>query len=82
MLTCQSGESLAGRVSTLELSPLLATELPADLATLQSLWLRGGYPLSYLAPNDLAALQWRLDFIGTFLRRDLPALGKNSAGMH
>jgi predicted AAA+ superfamily ATPase len=71
----QSSESLAGRVSYVELTPLLAAEVPPDLATLQSLWLRGGYPLSYLAADDAAALQWRQDFIRTFLQRDLPALG-------
>jgi hypothetical protein len=71
----QTGESLAGRVSTVELTPLLATEVQPDLAALQSLWLRGGFPLSHLAPDDQAAFQWRLDFIGTFLRRDLPDMG-------
>ncbi len=71
----QKGESLAGRASHVELTPLLATELPADLNTLQELWQRGGYPLSYLAPGDEAAFQWRQDFIQTFLQRDLPALG-------
>lgn len=75
----QSGESLAGRVSYLELTPLLATELPvavaADLAGLQSLWLRGGFPLSYLAPDDEASYAWRQDFIRTFLQRDLPGMG-------
>ena len=71
----QSGESLAGRVSYVELTPLLAQELPSDPATLQALWLRGGYPLSYLATDDETAFQWRQDFISTFLQRDLPALG-------
>ena len=71
----QSGESLAGRVSYVELTPLLAAELPTDLATLQGLWLRGGYPMSWLADTDSAAFQWRQDFIATFLQRDLPALG-------
>lgn len=75
----QSGESLAGRVSYLELTPLLAAELPvavaADLAGLQSLWLRGGFPLSYLAPDDEASYAWRQDFIRTFLQRDLPGMG-------
>jgi len=71
----QTGESLAGRVSVVELTPLLASELEPDLPGLQSLWLRGGYPLSHLAPDDLASFQWRQDFIGTFLRRDLPDMG-------
>jgi len=71
----QSGESLAGRVSYVELTPLLAAELQPDLATLQSLWLRGGYPMSWLADSDSAAFQWRQDFIATFLQRELPSLG-------
>ena len=76
----QSSESLAGRVSYVELTPLLAAELPPDLATVQSLWLRGGFPLSYLASDEQAALQWRQDFIRTFLQRDLPALGLRVPG--
>ena len=71
----QSGESLAGRVSYLELTPLLAAELGSDLAGLQSLWLRGGFPMSYLATNDEASYIWRQDFIRTFLHRDLPDMG-------
>jgi len=71
----QTGESLAGRVSYVELTPLLAAELEADLLTEQALWLRGGYPLSYLADSDDTAFQWRQDVIATFLQRDLPALG-------
>jgi predicted AAA+ superfamily ATPase len=71
----QTGESLAGRVSTVELTPLLASEVQPDLLGLQSLWLRGGFPLSHLAPDDEAAFQWRLDFIRTFLQRDLPDMG-------
>ena len=71
----QSGESLAGRVSYVELTPLLASELQPDLLALQSLWLRGGFPLSHLASDDEAAFQWRQDFIRAFLERDLPAMG-------
>ncbi len=72
----QSGESLAGRVSYLELTPLLAAEVAVtELAGLQSLWLRGGFPLSYLAPDIDASFAWRQDFIRTFLQRDLPGMG-------
>ena len=72
----QSGESLAGRVSYVELTPLLAAELSlAGLAGLQSLWLRGGFPLSYLARDEEASYAWRQDFIRTFLQRDLPGMG-------
>ena len=72
----QSSESLAGRVSYVELTPLLAAELPvAALTDLQRLWLRGGFPLSYLAADNEASYAWRQDFIRTFLQRDLPGLG-------
>jgi predicted AAA+ superfamily ATPase len=71
----QTGESLAGRVSYVELTPLLVAEWPPDLASVQSLWLRGGYPLSLLAADDAAAFQWRQDLLRTYLQRDLPAMG-------
>lgn len=71
----QSAESLAGRVSYLELTPLLASEVRADAARLPALLLRGGFPLSYDAPSDALSLLWREDFIRTLLERDLPQLG-------
>jgi len=72
----QSGESLAGRVSYLELTPLRASEMgTTDLADLQALWLRGGFPLSALARSSAASFIWRQDFIRSFLHRDLPDMG-------
>ena len=71
----QKSESLAGRVSYLELPPVLAAELPSDLGTLQQLWLRGGFPLSLLAPDETESYQWRRDFIESFLLRDLAQMG-------
>jgi predicted AAA+ superfamily ATPase len=71
----QSAESLAGRIATVELTPFLAAELRPDLVALQALWLRGGYPLSWLAADDAASYDWRSDFLRTFLQRDLPAWG-------
>ncbi len=71
----QSAESLAGRIAYLELTPLLVAELQPELPTVQTLWLRGGYPRSLLAIDDESAFEWRQDFIKTFLQRDLPALG-------
>jgi predicted AAA+ superfamily ATPase len=71
----QRSESLAGRVGYLELTPLLASELPADLSTLQQLWHRGGFPLSHLARTERLSYAWRQDFIQTFLQRDLPQMG-------
>lgn len=71
----QSAESLAGRAATVELTPFLASELQPDLAALQTLWLRGGYPLSSLAADDTTSYEWRTEFLRTFLQRDLPAFG-------
>lgn len=76
----QSSESLAGRVSYLELTPLLVNEvMPADLnlEVLQKLWLRGGFPVSYGAPSDALSFAWRTDFISTFLNRDIREFGVN-----
>jgi len=69
----QSSESLAGRLSYLEITPFQQAEVPAiDPATH---WLRGGYPRSILASDDEASFQWREDYIRTFLERDIPQLG-------
>jgi predicted AAA+ superfamily ATPase len=69
----QSSESLAGRIRYLELAPLDANEVGHK--RLDALWLRGGFPESLLAPSDAASLRWRLDFIRTYLERDIPQLG-------
>jgi predicted AAA+ superfamily ATPase len=67
----QTSESLAGRIIYLELPPFTIFE--ADNS--QRLWLRGGFPPSYLAKNNANSLAWRKAYITTFLERDLPALG-------
>ena len=69
----QSGESLAGRIAYLELAPLDALEVPPD--DLDRLWVRGGFPSSFLADSDALSLRWRQDFIRTYLERDIPQLG-------
>jgi predicted AAA+ superfamily ATPase len=69
----QSSESLAGRISFLELGPLGVSEVKAGDA--DKLWLRGGFPDSFLAGNDAASMRWRRDFIRTYLERDIPQLG-------
>lgn len=69
----QSAESLAGRIRYLELAPFDAGEVAAD--RLRSLWLRGGFPESFLASSDASSLRWRRDFIRTYLERDVPQLG-------
>jgi hypothetical protein len=73
----QSSETLAGRISYFELTPFLLKEVSDDhhVKTLRRLWLRGGFPRSYLASNDKESYEWRLDFIRTFLERDIPQLG-------
>ena len=73
----QRAESLAGRIGYVELTPLLAAEMPRDAASLQRLWHRGGFPLSQLAPGDAQSYAWRQDFIQTFLQRDLRSFGVN-----
>lgn len=75
-LLAQSSESLAGRLAYVELAPFVVTELPPDeAATPGALWLRGGFPQSYLARSDAASLRWRQQFITTYLERDIPQLG-------
>lgn len=71
----QSSESLAGRILYIELSPLALGEIELSAANARALWLRGGYPDSYLAGSDAQSLQWREAFIKTYLERDIPALG-------
>ena len=73
----QRAESLAGRIGYIELTPLLAAEMPGDAASLQRLWCRGGFPLSQLAAGDAQSYAWRQDFIQTFLQRDLRSFGVN-----
>lgn len=69
----QSSESLAGRVAYLELTPLDVLEV--NESDTERLWSRGGFPRSFLAPNDEASATWRSNFISTYLERDLPLLG-------
>lgn len=73
----QSGESLAGRIANVELPPLTVQDLALgdDLLAIQRLWLRGGFPLSWAAPDDSASYEWRHDMIEALVARDLPAMG-------
>lgn len=78
VLLQQSSESLAGRVATLELTPFQAREVvdaQASATTLNALWVRGGFPLAWLAADDSASLAWRDAFVATYLEKDIPALG-------
>ncbi len=65
----QSSESLAGRISYLELTPFLHSEINQHIRQLHS---RGGFPRSYLAESDRQSLEWRLNFVRDFLERDIP----------
>lgn len=67
----QAGESLAGRIEFVSLDPLDVLDVAADDATMTSLWVRGGFPDSYLAKNDRNSLAWRRNFVRTYLERDL-----------
>ena len=72
----QSSETLAGRIAYVELTPLLAEEVAAKRPRDRDrLWLRGGFPDSFLAEDDAASIEWREEFIGTYLERDIPLLG-------
>lgn len=71
----QSSETLAGRISYLELNPLQLPELPDPAQSLHTLWERGGYPDSHLAPDEETSIQWREDFITSYVERYLPQQG-------
>lgn len=67
----QSSESLAGRIAYLELTPFSYEEVE----DLEKLWLRGGFPRSYLAKTNSDSMDWREGYIRTFLEQDIPNLG-------
>ncbi len=69
----QSSESLAGRIAQYRLDGLDLSEI--DQGNHEELWLRGGFPRSYLAADEAASDRWRLEFMRTYLQRDLPNLG-------
>ncbi len=69
----KSSDSLAGRIAYLELPPLILNEL--DATSQNKLWLRGGFPLSFLAKSDNRSHKWRIEFIRSYVERDLPQLG-------
>lgn len=69
----QSSEGLTGRIAFLELPPLTLSEVEPESPS--QLWVRGGYPESYLAPTDALSLTWRRSYITQYLERDLPLLG-------
>ena len=68
----RQSESLAGRVSNLELAGIGVNELPDGGPSVESLWVRGGFPRSLLARTNPLSLTWRRDFIRSYLERDVP----------
>ena len=73
----QSGESLAGRIRYLELTPFSVLE--PTRKGVDALWLRGGFPESLLARGVARSLRWRQDFVRTYLERDIPQFGPRIA---
>jgi predicted AAA+ superfamily ATPase len=69
----QSGESLAGRIAYLEMTPFDVLDVRPELSDI--LWVRGGFPNSFLAQDEQRSLSWRLNFIRTYLERDIPQFG-------
>src|SRR3954468_7920018 len=72
-LLAQSSETLAGRVALVELTPFDIAEVGEERG--DELWIRGGFPPSFLAAGAEESLHWRTDFIRTYLERDIPQLG-------
>ena len=73
-LVKEASESLAGRTSFLDLTPFLAAEVAITPARLRRLWLRGGFPRSFLARSEAGSLEWREAYLRALLERDVPAL--------
>ena len=69
----QSGESLAGRISYIDMTPLNVCEVPAGAT--DTLWIRGGFPDSFQAADDHDSMNWRKDLLRTYLERDVPMFG-------
>jgi predicted AAA+ superfamily ATPase len=72
-LSRQASESLAGRVEIIEMGGFHLGELAQEES--HALWLRGGFPRSFLAGSELDSMEWRKQFVRTFLERDLAQLG-------
>lgn len=71
----QSSESLVGRISIVPMSGFSLEEVGAQAQNM--LWRRGGFPRSFTAPSEEVSLEWRKDFVRTFLERDIPQFGFN-----
>lgn len=84
-LLMQATESLAGRIAIIELTPFLVGEVAGpgvDPSVHEKLWLRGGYPESFLAADDATSLDWRRHFSATLVQRDVAMLGTGIPPSH
>ena len=70
-LIAQASESLAGRIAFIEITPFSLTETHE----LENLWLKGGFPKSYLAPADDSSMDWRQNYVRTYIEQDLGTFG-------
>ncbi len=75
LLMQHTADSLAGRIGYLTLFPLSYREMDLDSSRLLTHWWRGGFPDAWMAPTDPLSVQWREDFIRTYVERDLQTLG-------
>lgn len=75
----QSSESLAGRISYVELTPFHLGEIDSD--KFQALWIRGGFPEAFLTDDDELRQEWYHSFITTYIERDLPLLGLKTSSI-
>ena len=71
----QSSESLAGRISYVEMNGINIVEIEPEKQNIKNLWLRGGFPRSYLAEDDETSMEWLEDLIQTYMERDVPQMG-------
>lgn len=71
----QSSESLAGRISYVEMNGINILEIDVEKQNIKNLWLRGGFPRSYLSQDDEIAMEWLEDLIRTYMERDVPQMG-------
>ena len=71
----RQSQSLAGRLQLVDMAPLLLPEVHRRFEDIQTLWLRGGFPGSFISPDEASAWTWRESFVRHFLNTDLPGLG-------
>lgn len=75
--TMHKTESLLGRAITVELSGFTLDEVGTEREAIQKLWLRGGFPQAFIAPDDETSWTWRADIVNRYVYSDLPQLGLN-----